>query len=418
MDHPRGCGEHSIGSPGLPAQPGSSPRMRGALKANSARLQVHGIIPADAASTWILKSVLTLLWDHPRGCGEHVCHWSTWVHPSGSSPRMRGAPTATFAHSLGQRIITADAGSTSPSTASPPCPADHPRGCGEHRFLYVLLTVSRGSSPRMRGARAERGGYRPAGGIIPADAGSTMSILMPLTPVQDHPRGCGEHVDRIVGQREFEGSSPRMRGAPDGAQLERWQDGIIPADAGSTPVAGRLDIEAGDHPCGCGEHTLLPFALATSGGSSPRMREALRERTDRVPIDGIIPADAGRTTPTIGIRRSNRDHPRGCGEHTGIPVHRPQHQGSSPRMRGARTKACSSEDRPGIIPADAGSTRSCWTTRAKAGDHPRGCGEHQRSERRQQSERESSPRMRGALLSFGDCGDAHGIIPADAGSTA
>ena len=152
-DHPRGCGEHQCRLTGCGRLRGSSPRMRGALKANSARLQVHGIIPADAASTWILKSVLTLLWDHPRGCGEHVCHWSTWVHPSGSSPRMRGAPTATFAHSLGQRIITADAGSTSPSTASPPCPADHPRGCGEHYVYPHAFDPGAGSSPRMRGAR-------------------------------------------------------------------------------------------------------------------------------------------------------------------------------------------------------------------------------------------------------------------------
>ena len=53
---------------------------------------------------------------------------------------------------------------------------------------------------------------------------------------------------------QFEGSSPRMRGAlsyeadPDQAQ------GIIPADAGSTGQGLELLVDLGDHPRGCGEH--------------------------------------------------------------------------------------------------------------------------------------------------------------------
>ena len=56
---------------------------------------------------------------------------------------------------------------------------------------------SGGSSPRMRGAPVADTVANDNHGIIPADAGSTMANLMPLTPVQDHPRGCGEHNSPI-----------------------------------------------------------------------------------------------------------------------------------------------------------------------------------------------------------------------------
>ena len=70
--------------------------------------------------------------------------------------------------------------------------------------------------------------------------------------------------------------------------------------------------------------------------------------------------------------------------------------GSSPPMRGAHFQHASVADNHRIIPADAGSTRCSWTTRARAGDHPRGCGEHSEARKDKERERGSSPRMRGA----------------------
>ena len=50
-------------------------------------------------------------------------------------------------------------------------------------------------------------------------------------------------------------------------------------------------------------------------GSSPRMRGA-RSRVFRIRVfRGIIPADAGSTTAMRRLRYGVRDHPRGCGEH-------------------------------------------------------------------------------------------------------
>ena len=70
--------------------------------------------------------------------------------------------------------------------------------------------------------------------IIPADAGSTAPGMPTGVSVEDHPRGCGEHLVADNPREYVEGSSPRMRGAR--VQLIEWapQGRIIPADAGST----------------------------------------------------------------------------------------------------------------------------------------------------------------------------------------
>ena len=71
-------------------------------------------------------------------------------------------------------------------------------------------------------------------GIIPADAGSTRSHRQRSTVGQDHPRGCGEHRVIAAGFLLTRGSSPRMRGALDTEHKKLKGTGIIPADAGST----------------------------------------------------------------------------------------------------------------------------------------------------------------------------------------
>ena len=97
---------------------------------------------------------------------------------------------------------------------------------------------------------------------------------------------------------------------------------------------------------------------------------------DPTTLDGIIPADAGSTPSAEGCTRSYEDHPRGCGEHLSTGRHQAQAGGSSPRMRGAHGFRFYDKHLPGIIPADAGSTPSPRRKGRDGVDHPRGCGEH------------------------------------------
>ena len=233
-DHPRGCGEHCRLNSAPVDTWGSSPRMRGARSAVRGAQHGRRIIPADAGSTACRPSSPWHRKDHPRGCGEHVSPLMAMVSAEGSSPRMRGAHIVCAAQTGQRRIIPADAGSTPGRHPVGQAVADHPRGCGEHCFPVLSALGLGGSSPRMRGAQLLIPFFRDSQRIIPADAGSTWEHVRGGHCERDHPRGCGEHKILQIFPSDRKGSSPRMRGAPPRQRLADVNNGIIPADAGST----------------------------------------------------------------------------------------------------------------------------------------------------------------------------------------
>ena len=167
---------------------------------------------------------------------------------------------------------------------------------------------------------------------------------------------CGEHF--IISARGLgkTGSSPHVRGALSQLQCPcRWL-GIIPACAGSTTSIGHNWTGMWDHPRMCGEHVVLPPFFWTVSGSSPHVRGALRQTQRQGQRPGIIPACAGSTPTATRPSREPRDHPRMCGEHlpdVSLAVPLP---GSSPHVRGARPCLPLVAEPCGIIPACAGST--------------------------------------------------------------
>ena len=167
---------------------------------------------------------------------------------------MRGARGTARPTTVRTGIIPADAGSTRTAAGLSVNCRDHPRGCGEHKLSLVHCQWIKGSSPRMRGAPVVRSHRSDYAGIIPADAGSTCVCSNVVFAEKDHPRGCGEHRIRRYSAWRPDGSSPRMRGAPFTARSGHDGCGIIPADAGSTSMAGNSHALKEDHPRGCGEH--------------------------------------------------------------------------------------------------------------------------------------------------------------------
>ena len=147
----------------------------------------------------------------------------------------------------------------------------------------------------MRGAREPLLLTPSFSGIIPADAGSTPNERDSGGGNRDHPRGCGEHLTAYPVDAFHAGSSPRMRGARPSRKTTVSPRRIIPADAGSTPVCKAPLRHSADHPRGCGEHSCKAKRKSTDGGSSPRMRGAQTDGSCRAPAGGIIPADAGST---------------------------------------------------------------------------------------------------------------------------
>ena len=229
---------------------------------------------------------------------------------------MRGAPGPDRRPGCTGGIIPADAGSTSTPKWSPKRVQDHPRGCGEHLITPHEIRCRLGSSPRMRGAPTCWPCRTRRLRIIPADAGSTVASTRRSGWYTDHPRGCGEHIDHSVRHQVIEGSSPRMRGAPISIRARSSVYRIIPADVGSTGKHGILVLALEDHPRGCGEHDHYGSVEPVTEGSSPRMRGALAMALAERNGGRIIPADAGSTCPVAGKCSRLWDHPRGCGEHS------------------------------------------------------------------------------------------------------
>ena len=251
---------------------GSSPRVRGTPTAVALYSAESGIIPACAGNTRSFSSNLFMLLDHPRVCGEHAEWDSSRAYEPGSSPRVRGTPLKMRPSALVQGIIPACAGNTGMSRPDRLLPEDHPRVCGEHARLLLRCAYIWGSSPRVRGTPCSGEIARTLGGIIPACAGNTRLSSKFPAPVRDHPRVCGEH--EMLGRYTSidEGSSPRVRGTrPAIPSLETYL-GIIPACAGNTSCKSMCVKIARDHPRVCGEHPPQKTRMPAEVGSSPRVR--------------------------------------------------------------------------------------------------------------------------------------------------
>ena len=206
--------------------------------------------------------------------GEHVKYATKDMQTVGSSPHARGALKGR--RSQGVR------------------PWDHPRMRGEHHAQGTESANDWGSSPHARGAPGRRLNYLPAGGIIPACAGSTPTTWAWETRSRDHPRMRGEHSYPL------------------------------------SPTALALD-----HPRMRGEHASISLSTSGCAGSSPHARGALCPSRLRWDGLGIIPACAGSTRDQQRRRAAPRDHPRMRGEHRAHGKRRGKEGGSSPHARGA-----------------------------------------------------------------------------------
>ena len=69
----------------------------------------------------------------------------------------------------------------------------HPRACGENEIDNLVMCLSPGSSPRMRGKQGRRRPGQRHDGLIPAHAGKTPAPNSFFPPARAHPRACGEN---------------------------------------------------------------------------------------------------------------------------------------------------------------------------------------------------------------------------------
>ena len=209
---------------------------------------------------------------------------------------------------------------------------------------------------------------------------------------------CGENGRAPEPHIVRRGSSPRVRGKPNGEMRTGWLVWLIPACAGKTGDPGVAFGLPPAHPRVCGENRLPRRTLSPTSGSSPRVRGKLTRAQNFRYASGLIPACAGKTSVPPSSRRRPPAHPRVCGENRSGQAGAIDPGGSSPRVRGKRFLRVFS-----FGPCLA---------------HPRVCGENGEDLLRDARARGSSPRVRGKPTVDGAHRAQEGLIPACAGKTA
>ena len=191
-------------------------------------------------------------------------------------------------------------------------------------------------------------------GITPAYAGKSSEDTRRSGTNGDHPRVCGEKSFENGVKGYFEGSPPRMRGKAVDCPFSLPLVGITPAYAGKSTKQAKQQDKARDHPRVCGEKPLQSSVNCTMEGLPPRMRGKVISSLQCDFLSGIIPACAGKSFWPCTVLPRCRDHPRVCGEKNKFQTHGGPVEGSPPRVRGkALVRPCWKLS-TGITPACAG----------------------------------------------------------------
>ncbi|RYM92971.1 hypothetical protein PG2011B_1426 [Bifidobacterium animalis subsp. lactis] len=390
--------------------------MRGTCRTGRQSTTAGGIIPALAGNITPGGLPGCVPRDHPRACGEHWTLCGILSLTLGSSPRLRGTSDYRPCAALQSGIIPALAGNICARRYANRTCRDHPRACGEHHANKGKTAGQGGSSPRLRGTLDAVRNPLAHAGIIPALAGNMCMPLLMMVSFRDHPRACGEHPYKNPILNHTAGSSPRLRGTSVHERSGEHRRGIIPALAGNIRRPNRGGSCRWDHPRACGEHARRWQQSGLDEGSSPRLRGTSRIMPERRRALGIIPALAGNMRACSSPSPDTGDHPRACGEHLTNPWDPMDASGSSPRLRGTFGGWLDCVVARGIIPALAGNIATAPAASVAARDHPRACGEHAVESNTDAQDVGSSPRLRGTFADDFPIAGRRGIIPALAGN--
>ena len=190
----------------------------------------------------------------------------------------------------------------------------HPRSRGENDYYPTGATLREGSSPLTRGKLVTATISILKLRLIPAHAGTTVSVRGGGWVAGAHPRSRGENFPASWSMLVPPGSSPLTRGKLTGTFAVREPVGLIPAHAGKTPCARRPRASRRAHPRSRGENTIAFDREKAARGSSPLTRGKPCEGLGTDLSRGLIPAHAGKTCAFRLWGPSPRAHPRSRGE--------------------------------------------------------------------------------------------------------
>ena len=171
-DHPRVCGEKSCSSSSVMPLKGSPPRMQGKGAFQILHHLFIRITPAYAGKRHAVQCCVQMVKDHPRMCGEKPLGLAPAGWPSGSPPHVRGKDSAI-------EVLQTLVGIT------PAC-------AGKSGFCSFPPGFFVGSPPHVRGKVVQNEPQFFGARITPACAGKSFCSIAFLCLFWDHPRMCGE----------------------------------------------------------------------------------------------------------------------------------------------------------------------------------------------------------------------------------
>ena len=186
-------------------------------------------------------------------CGEQGNVYYRLENGEGSPPRVRGPVRCPASHPAHMRITPACAGNRGIFHCTPSLHGDHPRVCGEQSSFYRCFRSAQGSPPRVRGTDFPITLSISPLGITPACAGNSSSKRLGVDTGKDHPRVCGEQFSEREFAIEAIGSPPRVRGTEWCEENDLLSPRITPACAGNRVGARENHRTDKDHPRVCGE---------------------------------------------------------------------------------------------------------------------------------------------------------------------
>ena len=172
-----------------------------------------------------------------------------------------------------------------------------------------------------------------------------------------------------------------------------------------------------DHPRRCGENNRRRWRLHRALGSPPQVRGKPAAKAFGYVRTGITPAGAGKTSCDVPTTCNRLDHPRRCGENQKTPVLSIGTPGSPPQVRGKRAGRLPGNALRRITPAGAGKTCAGRYSTYHSQDHPRRCGENQAGKKSPFFCRGSPPQVRGKPDTKARRAVVSRITPAGAGKT-
>ena len=189
-----------------------------------------------------------------------------------------------------------------------------------------------------------------------------------------------------------------MRGKAPFQKICQAFSGITPAYAGKRTFSNFPRDSLEDHPRLCGEKSTCTRLADNKKGSPPPMRGKVSIVVELDFLVGITPAYAGKSLGHFFYAFIFWDHPRLCGEKQRSSVVILLLLGSPPPMRGKDLCTAKAQMRHRITPAYAGKRLAFTIFEFTERDHPRLCGEKRGKLEEKSTLQGSPPPMRGKAI--------------------